>query len=84
MNCTLTLRNSTQASCISDENLMEEKTDQGGPEGEYPNEKGVEGEIPGDGDKGGKFPNDFDEEKVQETVVTKPVVQGTSGGLLVA
>ena len=43
----------------------------------------MEGEIPGDGDKGGKFPNDFDE-KVQETVVTKPVVQGTSGGLLVA
>ena len=40
---------------VPGENLMEEKTaDQGGPEGENPNEEGVEGEIPGgDGDKGG-------------------------------
>ena len=60
---------------VPGENLMEEKTaDQGGPEGENPNEKEVEGETPGDGDKGGEFPDDFDEEKVQETRVTKPVV----------
>ena len=59
---------------------MEEKNaDQGGPEGENPNEKGVEGEIPGDGcdgDKGGEFPDDW-WEQVQETVATKPVIQET-------
>ena len=62
---------------VPGENLMEEKTaDQGGPEGENPNEKGVEREIPGDGgdgDKGGEFP--FDKEKVQGIGATKPVVQ---------
>ena len=63
---------------VPGENLMEEKTDdQGGPEGENPNEKEIEGEIPDEGDKGGKFPNDFDEEKVLVTGATKPVVQET-------